>query len=164
MIGVIAKDSERRAAEEFFELFKTPWEFYVSPKAYDVLLVASNDVPPGLTAGVLLLYNSRPTSLDEELGVAVQSKQAGGWLEWNDVVFPLYGKAAALEAIGRPFVFSRGAPEVTGLEVDDHPRRVVRIGYNLFEEVALLLSQGQPPENAHIPALEIHISLLRSIL
>ena len=34
MIGVIAKTHERRAVEEFFELFKTPWEFYCKDQAY----------------------------------------------------------------------------------------------------------------------------------
>jgi hypothetical protein len=27
MIGVISKDHEREAVREFFQLFKTPWEF-----------------------------------------------------------------------------------------------------------------------------------------
>ena len=38
MIGVIANPSERPIVSEFFELFKTPWEFYQSDRHYDVLL------------------------------------------------------------------------------------------------------------------------------
>ena len=40
----------------------------------------------------------------------------------------------------------------------------VRIGYNLFEEVRLLLTVGQPPANAGTPALELHIDLLRELI
>ncbi len=28
MIGVAAAEADRSAVQEFFELFKTPWEFY----------------------------------------------------------------------------------------------------------------------------------------
>ena len=38
MIGVIARDEQRATVEEFFELFKTPWEPYRERGAYDVLL------------------------------------------------------------------------------------------------------------------------------
>jgi len=37
----------------------------------------------------------------------------------------------------------------------------LRAGYDLFGEVAFLLTEGQPVENALIPTLELHISLLR---
>jgi hypothetical protein len=38
---------------------------------------------------------------------------------------------------------------------------VLRVGYNLFEEVRILLTVGQPATNAEIPALEEHITWLR---
>jgi hypothetical protein len=38
---------------------------------------------------------------------------------------------------------------------------VIRLGYDLFQEVRVLLSEGQPAENAHIPTLDIHIRMLR---
>jgi hypothetical protein len=50
------------------------------------------------------------------------------------------------------------------MEFDHADQAVVRIGYDLFQEVKFLLSQGQPPENAHIPTLELHISLMRSTM
>ena len=40
MIGVIAKTGQTATVEEFFELFKTPWEFYREASRYDVLLCA----------------------------------------------------------------------------------------------------------------------------
>ena len=42
MIGVIANPSERSIVNEFFELFKTPWEFYRSDRHYDVLLCSGD--------------------------------------------------------------------------------------------------------------------------
>jgi hypothetical protein len=41
---------------------------------------------------------------------------------------------------------------------------VVRIGYDLFAEVRTLLTTGQPSVNAAIPALELHIALLRDLI
>src|SRR5206468_10163146 len=40
--------------------------------------------------------------------------------------------------------------------------KVLRVGYDLFGEVRFLLSTGQPPSNALIPTLDIHISMLRT--
>lgn len=39
--------------------------------------------------------------------------------------------------------------------------RVIRCGYDLFGEVAFLLTEGQPAEHAAIPTLDRHIALVR---
>jgi len=50
-----------------------------------------------------------------------------------------------------------------GLRVTpDVGARVVRLGYDLFQEVQFLLSAGQPLEQASIPTLDIHIRMLRN--
>ena len=41
---------------------------------------------------------------------------------------------------------------------------VARIGYDLFQEIRVLLTDGQPPENASIPTLEMHIAVLRDLI
>jgi hypothetical protein len=41
---------------------------------------------------------------------------------------------------------------------------VARIGYDLFQEIRVLLTDGQPPENAGIPTLELHIAVLRDLI
>ncbi len=43
-------------------------------------------------------------------------------------------------------------------------RVLARIGYDLFDEVRILLSVGQPSANANMPALELHIALLRDLI
>ena len=41
---------------------------------------------------------------------------------------------------------------------------MARIGYDLFQEVLVLLAAGQPAANASIPTLELHIALLRDLI
>jgi len=41
---------------------------------------------------------------------------------------------------------------------------MIRLGYDLFEEVRLLLSAGQPVNQAPIPTLDLHISMLRNLI
>ena len=43
-------------------------------------------------------------------------------------------------------------------------RVLARIGYDLFGEVRTLLTVGQPPANADMPALELHIAFLRDLI
>src|SRR3989442_14104843 len=54
-----------------------------------------------------------------------------------------------------------GDAGVVGLRVRSVDCSVLRLGYDLFREVACLLSTGQPPEYAHIPTLEMHIMMMR---
>src|SRR5580692_3435526 len=164
MIGVIAKDRETRAVREFFELFKTPWEFYLPEHCYDVVIVTSEEVPTNLNTSVLLIYNSRSTNLDDEIAITIRSVQQSDWLEWDVSAFPIYRNAAVFQGPGQPFLWRRGEGGSVGLELSGPAPQTIRLGYDLFEEVAFLLSQGQPSGNAHVPTLDIHISLLRSIM
>jgi hypothetical protein len=49
MIGVLSRSDEREVAAEFFELFKTPWEFCQSGRTYD-MIVSTLGQPTGLSA------------------------------------------------------------------------------------------------------------------
>ena len=164
VIGVVSKNDELGAVREFFQLFKTPWEPYLPEHAYDVVLVTSETVPADLKTTLLLVYNSKKTALDDRIGVSIGSAGRSQWLEWNASAFPIYGDAAVLQGNGTPVLQRRGSTESVGLEVKGSAPQTARIGYDLFEEVAFLLLQGQPAANAHIPTLDIHISLLRSLM
>jgi hypothetical protein len=48
-----------------------------------------------------------------------------------------------------------------GIKMESGTGTVLRVGYDLFQEITWLLSSGQPIENAHIPTIELHITLLR---
>lgn len=164
MIGVVSASSETRAVREFFELFKTPWEFYVPHHQYDLVIVTSGTVPADSNADLLAIYDSRSVELDDRIGVKIRSKHSREWLDWAGVDFPVYGDVAVFQSAALPFIRRRTNSEIVGVVGTEPARRTVRIGYDLFKEVAFLLSKGQPRENAHIPTLEIHIALLRSIM
>jgi len=164
VIGVISKNSEIKVVQEFFQLFKTPWEFYVPQHTYDIVIATSDAIPAKLNTKVLAIYNSKSTRSDLEMGIASRFRQNDGWLEWDGIEFPVYRGVLVFQPAGRTFIRRRGKSEIVGFEAGDSTHQIVRMGYDLFQEVSFLLSNGQPPENAHIPTLEIHISLLRSCM
>lgn len=164
MIGVISEDSEVRVVEEFFQLFKTPWEFYVPQHSYDIVIATSDAIPAKLSANVLVIYNSKSIGFDCEIGIAPRSRRKCQWLEWDGVEFPVYGDMSVFQPVGRTILRRKGKSDIVGIEVTEPTCKILRIGYDLFQEVSFLLSKGQPQENAHVSTLEIHISLLRSCM
>ncbi len=56
MIGVIANPAEHLVIREFFELFKTPWEFYRDGRQYDVLLTTNGEITNSDAAKLVLVY------------------------------------------------------------------------------------------------------------
>jgi hypothetical protein len=162
VIGVIAKRDDEEIVREFFELFKTPWEYYRGDEYYEAVL-SSGDYCGDFRAPLTVVYGSDERSLDSILGRQLPSS---GPLELNrnGVSFPIYYKAATFEC-GREAIIELGTSKrAAAVGIDRDRRRIVRMGYDLFEEVAFLLSSRQPPEYAHIPTLEIHISIVRDLM
>src|SRR5690242_4326950 len=58
MIGIVAKASDRGVVEEFFELFRTPWEFYRSDREYPVVLCAGPCDLREMRASLIVVYGS----------------------------------------------------------------------------------------------------------
>ncbi len=77
------------------------------------------------------------------------------------VSLPLYGSARTFQdaPTATPVAVAGARPVAIRRSMVDGT--VVRVGYDLFDEVNHLLTNGQPAQNAGHPALEIHISLLR---
>jgi hypothetical protein len=161
MIGVTSREDEMGIVEEFFQLFKTPWEFCVEGHTYDVVVSTRVD-NPGLSARLSVIYGSTTGHVDEDKGVAIQSRQEGGVLQCNGVVLPIYGSILTFQGEGRSLLRVKGSSEPAGVEINGCQAKTLRIGYDLFQEVSFLLSSGQPSEMAGIPTLEIHISMLRN--
>src|SRR5437660_10276921 len=51
--------------------------------------------------------------------------------------------------------------ETAGIRTGLSGSTVIRLGYDLFDEIEHLLSSGQPVEIAHLPTVEIHMRMLR---
>lgn len=164
MIGVIANPSEHVVVREFFELFKTPWEFYQTDQRYDVLLCTGDHGFPNDAARLILVYHGHRMSFDSEQGIPSSSEQGSCVLSYREARIPIYGDSITLHGKG------------AGTLIDEKSQRpvlcmyplpsgvAVRIGYDLFGEVRTLLTTGQPAANAGIPTLELHIALLRDLI
>lgn len=160
MIGVISKESDRATVREFFELFKTPWEFYREDGKYEVIISDGCEVAPS-GARLVVLYGSGQSRFDSERGLERRALGDGLMLEGDAGRFPVYGRACSFQGGGRPVLRVPETGEAAGVLVNERGRDIVRMGYDLFEEAKLLLSSGQPAKYASIPTAEMHISLLR---
>ena len=159
MIGVISKPHQLEAVEEFFQLFKAPWEFYRPGEAYSVVLATSDDLS-GVDARLLLVYGAEGKAIDSQIGIRA-SGRARTPAKYADGCFPLYCEASTLEG-ERAGACVMADHRVIGTKVRRSESTVIRLGYDLFDEIGFLLSHSQPVEHAQIPTLDIHISMVRS--
>jgi hypothetical protein len=160
MISVLCNENERDIVREFFELFKTPWEFFTAGRRYEVVISTSHKVPQ-VNARLVIIYSSRPTGFDVSEGILVSSAGSDHLTDHTGTRLPIYGKLARFSGQGQPLICSQANSEVIVMGFSKPDGRILRVGYDLFSEVAFLLSEGQPAENALVPTLESHISLLR---
>jgi len=157
---VICRKHEEEAVKEFFELFKTPWEFWNAGRVYEVI-ISTEENTTATHFKLLVIYNSNTVSWDEENRVAVAGRKNGLVLKYGETEFPVYGEVATLECQAEPVLRVKNTGEVAGIINDEKEQKVVRAGFDLFQEIYFLLSNGQPVEFAHIPTLDIHTSMLR---
>lgn len=134
MIGVVVNPDERPAVEEFFELFKTPWEFFEPGNTYDVVISSEAEAETDAPLVVLLSAGETEQTLSRQ----------------GDITLPIY-----CGSTGETLLWRENAVG---------SQQVVRLGYHLWREIDFLLRVGQPVEHAHIPTLELHIELLRDVI
>jgi hypothetical protein len=163
MIGILANNQEKNIVTEFFELFKTPWEFFDKNHSYDVLIVTIDDFTTA-NAKLIIAYGSEQNTLDKKTGIITTKSSSDNFLLIRDSWLPIYGHLSEINGNGQSFLQIKDRAALAGLEIIAPDNHLIRIGYNLFDEIAYLLSTGQPPENAHIPSLDLHISILRSLV
>jgi hypothetical protein len=166
MIGVIAKPSEHGAVREFFELFKTPWELYRSHRDYEVLVCADSTAVQSGTAKLTVIYGSEQLPFDNAEGIQLNSKRSGPRiLLARGMRLPLYRDSATFACKGNCILVDEESGQPVSYVIKDaNGCTVVRLGYNIFEEITALLSDGQPCANASIPSLEFHICVLRDLI
>lgn len=164
MIGVIADPPEHSAVREFFELFKTPWEFYLSDRQYDVLLCAG-DRCFARTAKLVVCYGGRKSGFDE--GHTIQPGRHRGRpnvLSYRENRIPIYGDTVTFSETDGVLLREESSQECAAYLDASTETVLARIGYDLFKEVGTLLTAGQPVAMAKLPALELHIAFLRDLI
>ncbi len=144
MIGVIAPPAQRDVVVEFFQLFKTPWEFWRSGGHYDVVLCCGDALPSAASARLVVVYSGARTA---------ESHPAGDFVTLRQSNVPVYGESVVFADSGSAVRVSK-----------ENGRTVARVGYNLFDEVQTLLTVGQPIPNGGSPSLEQHIAVLRELI
>lgn len=157
MIGVAVRSDERDVATEFFELFKTPWEFYDASKRYDVVISTFDDLGYG-APGLRIVFCGDPV----ESQIGVKCKSNGGFVVSEEGRrLPIYGPLATFPKIAQFLLREESSHLPAAVVIQRGESTVLRVGYNLFSEVKFLLTTGQPVVNAGIPTLDEHINYLR---
>jgi peptidoglycan/xylan/chitin deacetylase (PgdA/CDA1 family) len=164
MIGVIADSADHDVVREFFELFKTPWEFVEPGRNYEVLLCAG-DVSFDETAKLALRYSGTKIAFDDQ--GELQSRRPPG----NAHIFshqgnriPIYGNCLTFPEIANGILVDEESRECSAHLKKSGDQAVARIGYDLFNEIRTLLTSGQPVTNAGLPTLDLHIAFLRDLI
>ena len=165
MIGVIASAADQSVVREFFELFKTPWEFARTGSRYEVLLYADGGPIHAEPAALTVVYSGRPLPCDLiGLRECVPLQNAARTLRYgNGDRIPLYCDGVGFPT-GDAFLAHEGSGTPVAYRVSSESRTTVRLGYDLFREIRFLLTEGQPAANADIPTLELHIQVLRDVI
>jgi len=162
MIGVVTDPKNEAVVREFFELFKTPWEFYRSGRRYDVLLC---DRPGFNAAELVLTYASQdpPHETPDKVDQGCSSTD-GGHLVYKGLRLPIYGNKNTFPGKKHGVLVDAKSGEAALHLERSGGTTLVRIGYDLFHEISTLLTSGQPASNASIPALDLHIAVLRDVI
>lgn len=163
MIAVLARPAEREAVQEFFQLWKTPWEFLEPGHRYDVVL-SSGETPPASAAALTLIYSSGEETFDRVAGVHVSTHRSATPLAWWGGPLPVLGDIGRFSSGAPPLLVERQTRGTIFYHRFVGDRQAVRIGYDLFREVAALLGSGQPAEHAGCPTLDRHIALARELI
>ncbi|RPI50304.1 MAG: hypothetical protein EHM55_21715 [Acidobacteria bacterium] len=162
MIGVAAKTGDLPWVTEFFELFKTPWEPLVRGKRYDVVLSTGDDADT-FDAALALVYGARELPIDRRSRAVIGTIEGPVDIQWEAESFPIYTCAVSFSGPVSPGALLAGTAAIDYRHTSG-ATTLYRIGYGLFEEVAHLLTRGQPPSYSQTPTLELHIELIRRCL
>jgi hypothetical protein len=151
MISVFASEADHPMVREFFELFKTPWQFHEPGARAQVLLCAEDSVPVG--AAALTIAFARQSTVSGAMADAAAEPPPLHWFRHADLEFPVHGPCRTDSSGNVVLQHGKGNGD-----------SCVRIGFDLFWEVRHLLTVGQPSACAAVPTLEQLIALLRNLI
>lgn len=165
MIGVVVRPAQRGVAQEFFELFKTPWEFYRPEEPYDVILSDGSCEIGEEAPKLLLMFCAHDLSVPCTAGIeAVRHADGSRYLSYKTWRIPVYQEIAVFPSRNDAILLDEESRQPVAYREQFGERVVLRIGYDLFTEVRRLLTRGQPEPNASFPTMEMHISLVRDLI
>jgi hypothetical protein len=163
MLGLIAKASEMPIAEEFFQLFKTPWEPFDPDHSYNVVLT-TGEIPTNCNCKLLVHYASEAIALHAQMGVSFRRRLRNRVVVLNSSELPIYGEIATVP-FGKGTIGSiPDDAQSPGFIARKNQRTEIRIGYDLFAEVDILLARGQDHDHAGYATLDLHIDVLRRLI
>jgi hypothetical protein len=165
MIGVIADPSDCSVVQEFFELFKTPWEFYREGRHYNVLLCSGDSGLREQDAKLVVVYGGAKARSDAaSIGNRDSAEVRGRLLSYKGARLPLYFESFTFDGRSAGVLVDAETLRPAVHETHRNGAIVVRVGYDLFREVRHLLTLGQPAPSAPSPTLDLHIAFLRDVI
>jgi hypothetical protein len=162
MIGVLPREGQAAVVEEFFELFKTPWCWFEEGRAYDVVITTTEQRPASIDARLLLVFGTRDGD-DARRGLRPTVRDDEAVLDVDGTSLPVFGASASFELPhgDRPDAPTADRRRSSIARSRTGEKTVIRVGFDLFDEVRRLLTAGQPVANAASPTIELHIEILR---
>src|SRR5687767_6641915 len=130
MIAVLANETDHPIVREFFELFKTPWEFYRSGGDYDVLICCAVEMPERPTAKLVLVFGGERVPGDPE-GMQASSGSSNRVLEFCGDRIPIYGKSRTFVNSTVGWLIDETSRQPAALESISAEHSLMRIGYDL---------------------------------
>src|SRR5437016_1646670 len=101
MIAVATNAEHRDAAYEFFELFKTAWEFYRPGEEYDAV-ICCGIIPPNIRASLVLVCAANELSFDQQYQLQVlQQDHSREVLSYRGWRLPVYAGLASIIGNGK---------------------------------------------------------------
>src|SRR5204862_7956354 len=111
-------------------------------RSYDVVLATVEDVP-AIRTRLLLVFSSTATSIDEPNSIVVRAGRVQASLDFRGTRLPIYGHAAVVErpenSSDHTLRMTDGRGVSVRMESNSRPT-IVRVGYDLFDEVGRLIS------------------------
>src|SRR4029077_20534714 len=133
MIAVATNPEHRAAASEFFELFKTAWEFHRSDEEYDAVICCGVS-PSDIRASLILVYASNELPFDQQHQLQILRQDHSGELpSYRGWRLPVYAGLASVIGNGKRHDPIAGNTKYSlAMEIRTGGQSFIRIGYDLF--------------------------------
>lgn len=165
MIGVAVSDEERYGVEETFQLLKIPHKGYRRGEQYDVVIATQRTIDMG-DSRTLLVTTNQSHDLDRAFGISIQEREpVVHWatnLDNQSIRMPIYGPLSTIHGPGKILAQINGGP--VALEVNRNGTKYIRLGYNIFGEIAYVLNERQPLPCCRVPTVDLQLGVVRRLL